>query len=218
MTVSTDCKVGSCLASQLCLLLMKTPLHAHVSMPPTQASSLTLTAFLFILLHHAAASNYNRFIIKYLQHTVLSQSTAHFHTMEIPFEKDYLVGGDNFLERWPNIKCFHHGEYQALHIAATQSQLFKWLSSKFGKPECGKPPTMCFHGISWPNVIDWFWKHTLIFQMQNRSTCFRACTNRGLREWKQRKQCCLYPRPEKTAALSFKIAGSIWITPSIKVE
>lgn len=49
--------------------------------------------------------------------------------------------------------------------------------------------------------------------MQNRPTCVRACTNRGLGEWKQHKQCCLYPRPEKTAALSSKIAGSIRVNP-----
>lgn len=49
--------------------------------------------------------------------------------------------------------------------------------------------------------------------MQNRPTCVRACTNRGLGEWKQHKQCCLYPRPEKTGALSSQIAGSIRVTP-----
>lgn len=50
--------------------------------------------------------------------------------------------------------------------------------------------------------------------MQNRPTCFRGCTNRERGEWKQRKQCCLYPRPEKTAALSSEIAGSIRVAPT----
>lgn len=50
--------------------------------------------------------------------------------------------------------------------------------------------------------------------MQNRPTCVRACTNRGLGEWKWHKQCCLYPRPEKTGALSSQIAGSISVTPN----
>jgi hypothetical protein len=48
--------------------------------------------------------------------------------------------------------------------------------------------------------------------MQNRPTCFRACTNRGLGEWKEHKQRCLYLRPEKTSALSSKIAGSLRAT------